>query len=318
MLPKLIEGLSLVHLGLLFLCLPLVVSVFTYTSSWLQGRRRTSNDLKHEPPLVPYWIPYLQHLPQFLWDPGALYRAAQRAFPGEPFTLKLGGTKFYVFYSTATVSHVFGRSRKFSFEPVMASMMENALDLPLPDRHNFLSQSKLPGQPKFVNENHNIWTQNLSGKRLEDIMKRYMGDFKQVLTQQMDMNSPNWIKVDMYPFIRRLVFETSVATFFGPRLGQLWPNMWDDWNRYDDATYIGVRSNVAYRLQSGAYAARERMLEAFERFIETAGVDDWDEADEPWSERWGFRMNWERDGLARDHDFTLRGRACLQAGFLFV
>ncbi|KAF2207330.1 hypothetical protein CERZMDRAFT_51311 [Cercospora zeae-maydis SCOH1-5] len=299
------------------ICATLAIFIVTYTYSCLQSRPRSPYS-KHEPPILPYWIPYLQHLPNFLWNPAALYRAGKQEFPDTPFTLVLAGTKFHVFDATATVNHVFSRSRKFSFEPVMASMMENGVDLPVSDRPKFLSSSSIPGQPKFVTENHNIWVQNLSGKRLDDIMRIYMQHFRQVLSQTLDIESCEWVKVDMFSFVRKLIFETSVLTFFGPRLGQLWPSMYEDWSRYDDSTYVGVRSNWAYTLQPGAHAARERMFKAFEKWIEAAGDEEWEDGDGAWNEHWGFRMNWERDRLARESKFTFRGRACLQASFLFV
>ncbi|CAK4034002.1 Cytochrome P450 family [Lecanosticta acicola] len=312
-----IELITLHQLCLLLVVLPLASITITYLSSWLQSGSRKA-DSKNEPPLLPYWLPYLQHLPYFLWNPGALYLAGKKQYPETPFTLVLAGTKFHVFNSPDTVNHVFSRSRKFSFEPVMASMMENGVNLPIPDRPKFLSSGSLPGQPKFVNENHNIWVQNLSGKRLEDIMTIYMKHFRQVLAGQIDLHSSDWIRVNLYDFVRRVIFETSALTFFGPRLKQIWPTMWNDWRRYDDATYVGVRTNWAYYLQPGAYSAREKMFDAFERWITAAGEQDWDEADGAWSESWGFKMNWERDKLARENGFTFRGRACLQASFLFV
>lgn len=60
------------------------------------------------------------------------------------------------------------------------------------------------------------------------------------------------------------------------------------------------------------------MFKAFEQWLDTAGEQEWNDADGAWCENWGFRMNWERDKSARSNGFTFRGRACLQASFLFV
>ncbi|EMD91116.1 hypothetical protein COCC4DRAFT_80767 [Bipolaris maydis ATCC 48331] len=297
---------------------PIVATIlFTYSVSYIYSFQRSGHE-GSEPPLLPYWIPYFQHLPAFLLDPASLYERGREYFSGKPFTLLLAGTKFYVFYSPESVSYVFSRSRLFTFEPVMASMMENAVDLPPPDRPKFVSSTAEGKDGKFLTENHNIWTRNLSGKRLHDIMKIYMSVLPTVLESNIDLSNDKWQKKSLYPFLRKIIFETSVQTFFGPHLIQFWPNMWDDWRRFDDATYIGVRSNLAFKLQPKTHRARERMFQAFERWLDAAGNDEWEDTDNVWCEKWGLRMNWERDVLGRQSGFTKRGRACLQASFLFV
>lgn len=305
--------------GLVSLILGLLIAttLFTYSISSIYSLRQPRNE-KSEPPLLPYWIPYFQHLPAFLLNPASLYETGRKRFSGKPFTLLLAGTKFHVFSSPESVKHIFGRSRLFSFEPVMASMMENGVDLPTPDRPKFISLAADGMGGNFLTENHNIWTRYLSGKRLHDVMNMYMSIFPTVLSANLDMSSGDWQKKNLYPFLRKVVFETSVQTFFGPRLAQFWPTMWDDWRRFDDAIYIGVRSKWAFRLQPMTYLARERMFRAFESWLDAAEDSEWEQTEKVWCESWGLRMNWERDVLGRQCGFTRRGRACLQASFLLV
>jgi oxysterol 7-alpha-hydroxylase len=304
-------------LASLFLGLFIATVFSTYSISYIYSLCRHQIH-QSEPPLLPYWIPYLQHLPAFLLNPASLYGTGRKRFSGKPFTLLLAGTKFHVFSSPKSVSHVFSRSRLFTFEPVMASMMENAVDLPLPDRPKFLSSAGKGTDKRFLTENHNLWTKYLSGERLHDVMDVYMSVLPDVLNSNLDLSDDKWQKKNLYPFLRKLIFETSVHTFFGPRLMHFWPTMWDDWKRFDDATYIGVRSNWAFRLNPKAYRARERMFHAFENWLDATEDDEWEDADKVWCEGWGLRLNWERDELGRQCGFTKRGRACLQASFLFV
>lgn len=305
--------------GLVSLLLTLLIAIFpfTYSTSYIRSLSRPQGE-KSEPPLLTYWIPYFQHLPAFLLDPSKLYENGRRRFSGEPFTLLLAGTKFHVFSSPDTVNHVFSRSRLFSFEPVMASMMENGVNLPPPDRPKFLSSGVEGKDAKFVTENHNLWTRYLAGKHLHEVMEIYMSVFPTVVNSSVDLSSDKWQQKNLYTFLRRLIFETSVQTFFGPRLIDFWPTMWDDWRRFDDATYIGVRSDWAFRLQPKSWRARESMFQAFETWLDAAGDGAWKEQDKVWCESWGLRLNWERDVLAKNGGFTKRGRACLQASFLFV
>lgn len=306
-------------LGLMSLVFGISIAAILYTHSisYVRSAHRTQNG-EYEPPLLPYWIPFLQHLPAFLLDPTTLYEAGRSRFSGKPFTILLAGTRFHVFFSPDTVNHVFSKSRLFSFDPVMASMMENGVDLPPPDRPKFLSSTTNRVDGKFLTENHNIWTRYLSGKRLKGVMDIYMSSLPSVLHSNLDLSSDKWQKKNLYPFLRKVIFETSVRTFFGPRLVELWPTIWDDWRRFDDATYIGVRSNWAFKLQPKTYKARERMFQAFERWMDAAEDFEWKETEEIWCESWGLRLNLDRDVLGRQCGFTKRGRACLHASFLFV
>lgn len=247
-------------------------------------------------------------------------------YPDSPFTLLMMDTKFHVFNSQSTVHHVFGRSRDFTFEPVIASMMENGMNLPEQDRPLFY----LPSQGdkgtrisshsgQFVSGNHNIWLKYLSGKRLDQIMSLYATNLNTVLaTYRQKWQPDEWFTLDFHEFMRRVIFDVSVITFFGTRINKYWPNMWEDWKLFNDATYIGVRSGLVYKLNRRAGQARERMIRAFERWIEECDLEEDSTSWPIWSGDWGYQMNCEREMLARKFIFSLRGRACLHASFLFV
>ena len=211
-------------------------------------------------------------------------------------------------------------------------MMTNAANLPAADRTKFnvpISEKKssriFTQEQKealeFMEMNHSLYIKYLAGKWLDDIMMVYADNFFPVLqkTLKTDIYATrvDWETVELNETMRRLVFYTSVTTFFGTRLGKLWPNMWEDWRVFNDAIYTGVRSNLSFYLQPTALVARETMLKAFDRWVDYP-LGDWQEVDGVWNEEWGTRMNWERERLTRKFGFTHRGRACVQAGFLFV
>ncbi|KAH8815397.1 cytochrome P450 [Xylogone sp. PMI_703] len=279
-----------------------------------------------EPPVASYWLPWFQHLFGFLRDPNGLFQSLEKRYPGIPFTIPMMDTKFHIFSSATTAATVFSKSREFIFPPVVASMMENGLNLPIPDRPFFNpppSQKRLDDYSShdFVDENHNLYLKYLTSRRLDDIISVYMDNFYDQLDNEIHVNQfshNEWTEVKIHQALTKIVFETSVITFFGTRLQKLWgPSMWDDFRTWTDATYIGVRANWAYYFQPRAYIARKRMLQAFEKWVD-CDAEEWNEEDGLWNEKWGCRMNWEREILARKVGFTHRGRACSQAGFLFV
>ena len=313
-------GRALVLLSILLTSIPLCTWLLSLPKSW-----PAKPGSGKEPPIAPYAIPYLQHMASFLRSPGDTFKYHRARYPDTPFTLLMSGTKFHVYQNAATVSHVFSRSRAFAFEPVIASMMENGVNLPMEDRPNFYLQSHpVDGAMKaqsasssFVHANHNIWLKYLAGKHLDSIMEVYMEHFEDLLSRHRALNSREWKKFPLHETLQKIIFDASALTFFGTRLGKLWPNMWEDFKLFNDATYAGVRSNLAFYLQPKALRARERMLRAFEKWVDVA-IDEWPGGEEIWTEEWGIKMNWERERLARDFDFSLRGRSCLQASFLFV
>jgi oxysterol 7-alpha-hydroxylase len=303
-----------------------VVSLlFTYLRSLLYSWP-SARGKGREPPIAPYWLPGLQHTVAFLNNPSKTFQSFQARYGDSPFTLLLGNVKFHVFASPSAATHVFARSRTFAYEPVTMSMLENGMNMPLPDRIHFqvgLERVGGEGEPQqanpasFVVQNHNVWLKYLSGKPLDEMMRIFTNHF--VLEQYVDMDSKEWQNIDLYDMLRGVIFETSIRTFFGPRLAEIWgPSMWDDISLFLDATYVGVRTNLAYVLQPRAGRARERMLRAFETWLGYDLEEEWGEGEGVWKESWGAKMNWEREHLARRFGISLRGRACLQASFLFA
>lgn len=242
-------------------------------------------------------------------------------YSGRPFTILMMNTKFHVFSTSKAAAAVFSKSREFLFPPVVASMMENGVDLPPLDRRFFqtpLSDEK--HENDFVKQNHNIYLKYLTSQLLEDIMAIYMNNFCSELDRVINIDSigREWNEIELHETMRKVVFETSTTTFFGHRIRKFWgENMCRDFRTWNDATYIGVRANFAYYFQPKAYFARKRMLEAFEKWVD-CDVEKWPEELGVWNAKWGCKMNWEREILARDTGFTHRGRACLHASFLFV
>lgn len=207
--------------------------------------------------------------------------------------------------------------------------MVNALMLPPDDQHWF--NPPMEKRPKelaagpdprtFIEANIRIWTKYLSGKWLDltmDVYMKCLGTSLQKVLAISNVRGDEWQSLDIFNFMSRTVFETSAATFFGPRLSQIWgEEMWDDYSAFADAAYIGVRSNVIFWLRPRAGRGRKNMANVFKQWVDVE-LEDWDEADGGWNEKWGIRLNYEKEKIARDLGFSLQGRASLQLSFLFA
>ncbi|KAH8588920.1 cytochrome P450 [Bisporella sp. PMI_857] len=265
-----------------------------------------------EPPVVPFWIPYFGHAFAFWGNPGELMRSAKKKYPTTPFTLVMLGARFHVFSSIEATSAIFGRSRDFLFPPVVASMMHNGLALPTKDTALYESDRN------FLHTIHNIYARNLSGEEL----RMTMGIFQKYFLMQLNILVDDRINGKSEVFflhetIRKLVFMTSLNTFFGSRIQAGYPSLWKDFQLVDDTLYAGVRTNLAFQLQPHAMEARDRVLQAFDAWVDVE-LGDCSNQDQIWSEEWGMRLNWEREKLHRQHHFSIRGRSCTHASFLYV
>ncbi|CRG91164.1 hypothetical protein PISL3812_08212 [Talaromyces islandicus] len=289
----------------------------------LQHVSSNKNSSAREPPIAPYWIPYLGHLFGFLFDPGRLVRELKKKYPDSPFTLIMMGHKFHVYNSSEVIAHVFSRSREYLFHPIVASMMENGLAMPRSDQSKFeVPIAEYSSDQKesraFVEANHAVFVKNLSGNSLTTTMREYSRHFTRALEEVIpeaivDGNT----SVNLHDKLERVIFFASLNTFFGKRLQADYPEIFDDFRALERALYVGVRSNLAFQLNPRAGKARARLLDHFDNWVDVE-LGDWEDEDAAWNEKWGMRLNWERERLHREHDFTQRGRSCSHASFLYV
>ena len=253
-----------------------------------------------------------------------------KRYPRTPFSILLPGAKFHIITSPDTAFYIFTKPRDFICEPVVASMMSNGLELAGADLAKFdvpisplrKSPDFSPAQQEsfaFVTRNHALFLKYLSGKALGPVMQQYSRHFLAAMSRDLPLAAETCAQVSLplHTTLRKLVFDASCLTFFGTRILKVSPELWDYWRQFDDAAYIGVRSSASFYLRPWTLAGRRKFLETFDQWAKVH-LEDWDEGEGVWADKWGLKLNWERERMARDHDMTLRGRACVHASFLWV
>lgn len=254
--------------------------------------------------------------------------ACRRKYPSAPFTLQMPGAKFHVFSSPDTAFEIFTKPRNFIFEPVVASMMSNGLELDGEDLQKFdvplISDRKdpnlTPAQREsyvFTQRNHSLYLKYLSGKTLTSIMQVYRENFLYFINRMMPVEKETTKSLNLHKVLQRLIFETSCVTFFGTRVHQVSPDIWSHWDSFNKAAYIGVRSRASFYLRPWTLGGRQRMLQAFDKWCDTE-LEPWPEEAGLWNKKWGVKLNWERERMARDHNMTLRGRSAVHVSFFWV
>ena len=169
----------------------------------------------------------------------------------------------------------------------------------------------------FTSHNHGLYLKYLTGSALDPILQVYKKYLLKDMKAALPIEQSGSITVNMHTVLRRLIFDASSVTFFGTRIMDISPDLWDHWKSFDDAAYIGVRSGLSFYLRPWFLKGRRLMLEAFDKWVQT-DFEDWDDLKGVWSDKWGVKLNWEREKMSRDHEMTVRGRACVHVSFLWV
>lgn len=208
-------------------------------------------------------------------------------------------------------------------------MMSNALELDGVDYEKFdvpisphrKSPTFTPAQQEsfvFVTRNHSLYLKHLSGKALDPVMELYLDSFLAVIQQSLPTGkTPEPRAIRLHETLQKLVFDASCVTFFGRRIFRICPQIWEHWRSFNEASYIGVRSRASFYLRPWTLGGRRRLLQAFDRWVDT-DLEPWEDNREMWSEKWGVKLNWERERMSRDHEMTIRGRSCVHVSFLWV
>lgn len=237
------------------------------------------------------------------------------------------GAKFHIITSPDTAFHIFTKPRDYICEPVVASMMSNALELDGADYEKFdvpISPHRKPSELQasqreslaYVGRNHSLYLQYLSGRNLDPIMEIYTKHFRAGLDKGFPPDSHSTQNWKLHETLQKLVFDASCVTFFGKRIYETCPEIWEYWRSFNEAAYIGVRSRASFYLRPWTLKGRRKMLEAFDEWV-TTDLEEWDD-EGIWNEKWGVKLNWEREKLSRDHHMSTRGRSCVQVSFLWV
>lgn len=169
----------------------------------------------------------------------------------------------------------------------------------------------------FVGRNHSLYLQYLSGGKLSPIMDIYMEHFHAASNQMLlrkGKESQSW---KLHDTLQKIVFVASCTTFFGRRIYQTCPDIWKHWQSFNEAAYIGVRSRVSFYLRPWTLRGRRQLLQAFDTWV-SIDLEDWGEDEGIWNEKWGMKLNWEREKMSREYQMSTRGRSCVHMSFLWV
>jgi hypothetical protein len=211
------------------------------------------------PPFLKGYLPYLGVAIPFLRNPEGFLRECQEEFGGI-FTLYMGGKRLHVVSDPISgIPTIWRNPKVFTF-----SVLANQFDITLfgvaekqaKDTVFYKAQLKLIQPHLFASEAVTTLIKNFNDN-LQIILPREiakLGDETKLETEGVVVNLDQWLK--------RLLFECSGRSFFGPT----WPNdddFFNDFYMWDEGIY-SILKNYPSFLTKKAIDARERYYKKLE------------------------------------------------------
>ncbi|KAL2045340.1 hypothetical protein N7G274_002423 [Stereocaulon virgatum] len=260
------------------LCIALTF-VSTYTITLLKSTIGLRSK-KHgrEPPIAPYWIPFLGNLLPLIWDPFThCDETIKRYGYSTPVRLRLGPFKMYLVSGADHYMTLFSNkaSRCMNTKGAVLLALENMFGTPsnvIPfyaaDKSG-VNSTPLPGSG--VQPEHRITYlqvkaahKHLSGTGLAQMT----GSFLNILERRFSeaQVGPEWVdQPDLYAFLQNEVFRAAVEALCGPHLLLQSPTFVEDFWQFvtDVPTLI---KGLPRWMSPGPYRNRQRLLDAVKKW----------------------------------------------------
>ncbi|KAF5662418.1 cytochrome P450 monooxygenase 7a1 [Fusarium heterosporum] len=246
----------------------------TFTSHNGKGRRI---------PVLPFALPFIGHLLQFLWSTEKLLTKASTYYgPDTPVQIKLLNRRMTILNGSNNIIDLFKSSRSVNSERWLIQVLVNAFGIGTNDVPFYLADNTGVSQQPAPHSNaipydHRIFHlvyqtvhDGLSGERLEEMQNQLVCNLStQLADMKVEFNS--WTLVpDVYELlIRDICFKASTVSLCGPRIFEAVPNLTSDfWNF--DSHLPSLFKEMPRWLAPTAFKARDRMKENMRKWHELA------------------------------------------------
>ncbi|KAG8856465.1 Cytochrome P450 7B1 [Tulasnella sp. 330] len=204
------------------------------------------------PPMVSSWIPWLGNTWQLDSDGYAFLRAAQSKYPTGVFGITYAGQKLYFVTSPQLINQIHKQHKIFSFSMVQMGWTKNILSL---------SDKALFGSMVFPEKLAPHFDKNISPKNMMAILQPFDDRLQHIVAE---MSLPNE-SVSLTDFIVKLTYKATAYAMFGPTFDA--EATWEDFNVYDVWVWK-IANGYPPSLLRGFVAGRERVIKAYERYLE--------------------------------------------------
>lgn len=311
------------------LVLPLTRLV-TSIRSTAATKRNTSAG---EPPMVPYWIPFVGNLFTFLKNPAELSSNVLRSFPyAMPVRIRLGPVKMTILSGSSNIVTLFRSSRAMSTKPGMLIALKNIFGTPtrvIPfyaaDDSGMSSRpyegSKCKPEHRIIYFQQKAAHKHLSGPGLIKMADRYMTTLAKQFSQ---LNIDHeWVEMpDLYHFLQMQIARASIEAMCGEYILRLNPTLVEDFWAFDRSVGTLLKGLPRW-MCSREYGARDKLLASVKKWHAFAhqrtDCNKTGAGDPDWEPYFGHKLVKERQKYSLKMDaMDADARASEDMGLIFA
>ncbi|KAK6511607.1 hypothetical protein TWF481_000522 [Arthrobotrys musiformis] len=267
--------------------------VYTFATSSLNAGKRTKDG---EPPVPPYWIPFVGHAFSLMGSLSKLHAGYRKADGrlGNPRTLFVFGQKIYFITDPTSILLMWRKGKTVVFEPMLDFMMTNlfgandscikVLSVGMPG----VDQTGLEGKVEWAKIIHKWYLQelNLGSTGLESLYREFIRELNLELEQKV---GGDFQQVDLFAWVKKIMFPASGRALYGHKL-RLDDEIARDFWKWDSG-FLGLSKVYPDFLIPGVREARSRLLDEFTRWRKEVqdkaeGIDE----EVGWEENLGSRL----------------------------
>lgn len=287
------------------------------------------------PPAVPYWIPYLGHIPQMAFNSDSFLAGLRKLYPGGAFSLTIfGRTHNIIFKPALTAALVNQPPHIIDGGPASRYLMQSVFGYPRSKSSMALYDKALPDIISLYSHLSSEPSLGQMAERTTTQLRHNIADF--VTFNSGDIDQTPWerlaeaglvedaggdapiIEADMFELVRNFVAVTANGSLFGTDFVENYPEFWQALWRFD-AGFMTLAMDLPSLLPLskaiGARRARSvlfRCLDEYENALETHRNGGnpgpkWADLDNV-----SPMIQGRLDDVYRKHNFNIQQRAALE------
>ncbi|PBK74089.1 cytochrome P450 [Armillaria solidipes] len=234
---------------------------------FLYHRRNAQTRALNEPPLLPYWIPFVGHALWYGWRSNEVYLAARMFSPdSRPASVTLMGQRIYIVTASKDVSAVY-RAKSLSFNDLILWGLGAVFNVSQKGRDAIAYRPAEDYNSSLLENSHGFYRDALKeGTALNEFTTSFL-DCLHVELAKEDAKidaSPKGMKIPLRDWARTILGTASTIAMMGPQILEEEPDLLK-YNWQFDQDQVSFTIGLPRFLIRKQYANREKLIRAFEK-----------------------------------------------------
>ena len=289
---------------------------------------KASNGRPHDPPTLPYTIPWLGSGYAFLGDQGKFFTwlRTKVGSAASICSIRLGPEFSYIPLTASATEAMFKHPKQLSTDKFVLMLEQHGFGMLPPDLEKFNTKHTDEG----INHQKGdfVYPADFGLQRYllrQDAVNALTSEFVRLFHGKLQKdtsiaNGEDWLNLDLYNWLKHTMFYASTCALMGTHIFEVYPNVAYDFFAFDSEILRIVYGTPRF-LAPEVYAAQQRLLDGCEKWIGDAmkqyrGSTEWDAGDD-WEPLLGSRLTRAKEEMFEKAGLSLRGKASLELGIMF-